>query len=105
MSVYLNIFICASISASNESEGPLMSFLCCYSSDQLFDTIGICRYRNTLFLLSPHHCFITVKFRDKFSFFTADVTSYCSYARPAVFDIGYCTVIHCDAGGVSLVGQ
>ena len=29
------------------------------------------------------------------------ITSYCRYARPhIVSDIGQCTVIHCDAGGV-----
>ena len=26
-------------------------------------------------------------------------------AMHGVFDIGHCTVIHCDAGGVSLVDQ
>ena len=35
-----------------------------------------------------------------------NITSYCSYARPAkCFDIGRCTVIHCDVRGVSLVDQ
>ena len=27
------------------------------------------------------------------------------HGRHSVFDIGHCTVIHCDAGGVSLVDQ
>ena len=27
------------------------------------------------------------------------------YGPQSVFDIGHCTVIHCDAGGVSLVDQ
>ena len=33
-------------------------------------------------------------------------TSYGSYAGPhSVFDIGHCTVVHFDAGGVSLVDK
>ena len=52
---------------------------------------------------------------DKGSKFLQQVQSeVCSILQPAiaamhgtqsVFDIGLCTVIHCDAGGVSLVDQ
>ena len=37
----------------------------------------------------------------------SEKTSYCSYARGphSVFDIGDCTIMHCVAGCMSLVGQ
>ena len=54
-------------------------------------------------MFSQTHFLVSLLGSRLFSF----ETSYCSYAHGphSVFDIGHCTVMHCDAGGVSLVDQ